>query len=149
MAALEKLLTPAHLAGWLKGLQTRTVNTFVPRFKLETSYEMSGALKSLGMVRAFVDPRSPECAQFGGMCQSQDPALSLYIGKVLHDARVEVTEKGTEAAAATAVIELLPGPIEGMDPFTPTFRADRPFAFVIRDRKTGCILFMGRVVNPQ
>jgi len=107
-------------------------------------------LQTLGMVRAFVDPSLPDGAQFLGMCEIQDPAQNLYIGKVLHQAQVEVTEKGTEAAAATAVITMPPpGPREQMVPFTPVFRADRPFAFVIRDRKTGCILFMGRVMDPR
>lgn len=150
LPAVEKLLTPAHLADWLQGLQSRTVNTFVPRFKMETSYEMSDVLTSLGMVRAFIDPSLPGGGQFGGMCESQDPAQSLYIGKVLHQALVEVTEKGTEAAAATAVITVPPpGPRPEMVPFTPVFRADRPFALVIRDRKSGSILFMGRVLNPK
>jgi serine protease inhibitor len=150
LAAVEKLLTPANLAGWLEELQTRTVNTFVPRFKLESSYEMSSALKSLGMVRAFVDPLLPGGAQFDGICDSQEPRQRLHIGKVLHEARVEVTEKGTEAAAATAVIALPPPKaVARMVPFTPTFRADRPFIFVIRDRISGSILFVGRVVDPS
>ncbi len=150
LEGLEKLLTPENLTTWLKALQVRTVNTFVPRFKLETSYEMSNSLKSLGMARAFVDPTLPEGAQFDGLCESRDPMEQLYIGKVLHQARVEVTEKGTDAAAATAVI-FAPPPnmIPETVPFTPIFRADRPFAFVIRDRKSGSVLFMGRVIDPS
>jgi len=150
LAGLEKLLTPENLIGWLETLQTRTVNTFVPRFKLEASYEMANFLRSLGMARAFVDPTLPGGAQFDGMCESRDPTRMLYIGKVLHQARVEVTEKGTEAAAATAVITMPPpNMIPETVPFTPVFRADRPFAFVIRDRKTASILFMGRVTDPR
>ena len=74
----------------------------------------------------------------------------LYIGSVLHKAFVEVNEKGTEAAAATVVTapEAAARPPE-MVPFTPVFRADRPFIFLIRDGKTGTILFMGRLTNPR
>ncbi len=82
------------------------------------------------------------------MSQSQDPNNKLYITKVLHKAFVEVNEKGTEAAAATAVIVARPTSAPLSRPFVPTVRADRPFVFLIRDRKTGCILFLGRVTNP-
>ena len=101
------------------------------------------------MLRAFELP-GPEGADFAGMCASDDPEHKLSIGKVLHAAQVEVNEKGTEAAAATAVIAMAPpSAVPQMRPFTPQFRADRPFLFVIRDRKTDTILFMGRVMNPQ
>ena len=65
----------------------------------------------------------------------------LFIGKVIHQAQMEVNEEGTEAAAATAVT-MRKGPA------IPTFVADHPFLFLIRDKQTGSILFMGRVVNP-
>jgi serpin B len=68
----------------------------------------------------------------------------LYIGAVLHKAFVELNEEGTEAAAATAVIMLALGlPLP-----PPTFRADRPFLFLIRENHTGSLLFLGRMVNP-
>ena len=70
----------------------------------------------------------------------------LYIGEVIHQAYVAVDEKGTEAAAATAVV-MAPG---GPPPAPPqTFRADHPFLFVIRDRRRGNILFMGRIADPS
>ena len=70
----------------------------------------------------------------------------LYLSEVLHKAFVDVHEKGTEAAAATAVI-MRP---KGL-PVAPkaTFRADHPFTFLIRENHTGSILFIGRVLNPQ
>jgi serpin B len=68
------------------------------------------------------------------------------IAEVIHQAFVEVDEKGTEAAAATAVeMEITAMPTE---PVIPVFRADRPFIFLIQEKETGSILFMGRVVNP-
>ena len=68
---------------------------------------------------------------------------SLYISAVIHQAFVDVNEEGTEAAAATAVI---------MDEFaampTNIFRADHPFIFIIQQKDTGNILFLGRVMDP-
>lgn len=85
------------------------------------------------------------------MCTSSDPADKLYIGSVLHKAFVEINEKGTEAAAATAVIMPAAAAFRRpvMVPFTPTFRADRPFVFLIRDVKTGAVLFLGRLSSPK
>ena len=71
---------------------------------------------------------------------------------MLHKAFVEVNEKGTEAAAATAVLMPMAAAAyrpPKMVPFIPTFRADRPFLFAIRDVKTGTILFLGRLTNPK
>jgi len=103
------------------------------------------------MVRAFEEPnpRSPGGADFTGMCASEDPRLRLYISQVLHKAFVEVNEKGTEAAAATAVMMMEATSAPATVPFIPTFKADRPFLFLIRDGSTGSILFIGRMVNPN
>jgi serpin B len=68
----------------------------------------------------------------------------LYISQVLHKSFVEVNEEGTEAAAAAAVVVR----VRGSTPLGYQFRADRPFIYLIRDRTTGCILFLGRVMNP-
>ena len=72
------------------------------------------------------------------MCASDDPTMRLCISHVIHKAFVEVGEKGTEAAAAISVVMV--GAITAVPvnvPFTPTFRADRPFVFAIRDTRTG------------
>ncbi len=97
-------------------------------------------LQAMGMVRAF----SSTDAQFEGICASEP----IYISKVCHKAFIEVTEQGTEAAAATAASGKGLGPAPPDQPFTPTFRADRPFLFAIRDVKTGTVLFLGRIMNP-
>jgi serine protease inhibitor len=103
----------------------------------------------MGMERAFKDPTQPGGADFGGMSASTDPRQQLFLSKVLHKTFLEVNEKGTEAAAATAVMAPpSERPPVRMVPFTPTFRADRPFVFLIRHRQTGSILFLGRVTNP-
>ena len=84
---------------------------------------------------------TPGQADFTGMTGSQD----LSISAVIHKAFVDVNEEGTEAAAATAVVMNTPGPVVR----TFVFRADHPFVFLIRDTRTGSILFLGRMVKPQ
>ena len=131
---LEKALNPDHLNNWLAGLQPEKVKVYLPRFKFQTRYYLGDYLKSMGIVEAFSDR-----ADFSGMTGSKD----LYIGKVIHQADIEVNEKGTEAAAATAVVMTWKSV-----PMTVTFNADRPFLFLIRHKPTNSILFMGRVMNP-
>lgn len=149
LAALEKKLNSNHLQSWIDKMTAREVHVFVPKFKLETKYSLEDTLQEMGMARAFVDPRAATGAQFDGMSESSDPAEKLYINKVLHKAFVEVNEKGTEAAAATALSMRAGAALPIMVPFTPVFKADRPFVFLIRDVKTNSILFVGRMMNPK
>jgi serpin B len=102
---------------------------------MRTAKKLNEDLIELGMVDAF----SPGAADLSGMADAD-----LFISAVIHEAYVKVDEEGTEAAAATAVIVG-----ETSAPLVPTFRADRPFLFQIRDRLTGSILFMGRVADPS
>jgi len=150
LAAIERTLDADRLAAWIGKLQKRKTHVFLPKFKMETDYKMKRTLQAMGMVRAFTDPRDPaKGADFTGLCASGDPSQRLYISAVLHKAFLEVNEKGTEAAAATAVVTRLGGgPPAGPVPFTPTFKADRPFLFLIRDVKTGSVLFVGRMMKP-
>jgi serpin B len=69
----------------------------------------------------------------------------LYISAVVHKAFVKTDEKGTEAAAATAVL-VGPGSVP---PPVPVFKADHPFVYLIRDKVTGAVLFMGRITDPS
>ncbi len=118
----------------LKMKETKLDEIYLPKFKFETRYELNDYLKDLGMPTAFTYD-----ADFSGMTGKKD----LYIDFVIHKAYIDVNEEGTEAAAATAV---------GMfaTAMTPTkvFKADHPFLFIIQEKKTGNILFLGRVVNP-
>lgn len=147
---IEAQLADGALPDWLQQLRGRDVHVFIPKFKLETDYALKEPLEALGMTRAFVPNLLGEGAQFDGMCESADPTHRLFISQVLHKALVETNEKGTEAAAATVVLFPAAGPAElpKMVPFTPTFRADRPFIFLIRDEHSGAILFLGRLTNP-
>jgi serine protease inhibitor len=148
---IESQLADGTLHDWLSQLRGRSVHVFIPKFKLETEYPLKERLEALGMTRAFVPNLAGEGAQFDGMCESADPAHRLFISQVLHKAFVETSEKGTEAAAATVVLFPAAEAAEPpkMVPFTPTFRADKPFILLIRDRQSGAILFMGRIMNPK
>lgn len=134
---IEGLLTQDNLNNWLSNLRNREVIVSLPKFKMTSEFELNEALKSLGMVDAFIMK-----ADFSGM--TPDP-VGLYISKVLHKAFVDVNEEGTEAAAATAVVMRL----KGMPEPKPVFRADHPFVFIIRDKSVGSILFIGRVMDPS
>ena len=140
LAALERSLTAEALDGFIGQLRfPRKVRVFFPRFKAEYEMKMKPVLSKMGMPIAF----SARSADFSGMTGSQD----LYIDQIYHKAFVKVDEKGTEAAAATAVVmkmrsARLPAP-------TPVFKADHPFLFLIRHEKTGAILFLGRIAEPK
>lgn len=118
-------------------LRPRPVRVTLPRFKLEAQFQLNDALKALGMADMFDAAR----ADFSGITGTRD----LYVSAVIQKAFIEVNEKGTEAAAATAVI--MPTRAARID--SPMdFRADRPFLFALRDCRTGLVLFLGRVVQP-
>ncbi len=115
------------------------VKVYLPKFKFETKYELVQTLSELGMPLAFTNK-----ADFSGM--NGEP--ELFIGNVIHQAFVELDEKGTEAAASTVVTIGLTSIGPGEENPTPIFRADHPFIFTIEDVETGTILFMGKVNEP-
>lgn len=138
MAKLEQGLTHERLENWLSSLSREKVSVALPKFKLECEFSLSRALKELGMARAFSD-----AAEFGGMTSEAE----LRISEVVHKAFVEVDEKGTEAAAATGVIMATrAAPIENPPK---VFRADHPFLFLIRNRESNAVMFLGRFSEPQ
>jgi serpin B len=134
LAALEASLSAEKLAEWVGKLHRREVQVALPRFKTAAEFSLKDTLVAMGMTDAFGD------ADFSGMDGKKD----LVISAVVHKAFVDVNEEGTEAAAATAVVmgrAAMPEP-------APVFRADHPFLFLIRDTKTGAILFLGRILDP-
>lgn len=146
LPALEKMLAAAKLDGWIAAFgQPQLVNVALPSFTYEPSdtVDLVPALKALGMVDAF----SGSQADFGIMAQPVDAADKLFVSAVFHKAFVKVDEKGTEAAAASAVVMAR----EGMAPPPKAieFRADHPFVYFVVDQKSGLVLFMGRVVDPS
>jgi serpin B len=138
----EKTLTPDKIASWSGQLVEQRINVYFPRFKSALRLELQNQLRSLGMVQSF----DPSQADFTGMTGA-DPQKKLHISKVIHEALVEINEEGTEAAGATAVVVTRKGG-GSIVPEPPTFRADRPFLYMIRHNPTGSILFMGRLVDP-
>jgi len=137
---LEDSLTPASLSVWTSGMRNQQVNVTLPKFKMSSGFSLEKTLPALGMKDAF----DPERADFSGM---DGHSHWLYIGAVLHKAYIDVNEKGTEAATATAVVTTLGAARHTVEP-PREFRADHPFLFLIRDSTTGSILFMGRVSHP-
>ncbi|MCK5062356.1 MAG: serpin family protein [Candidatus Aenigmarchaeota archaeon] len=134
ISSLENELDSEKLDEWKSMLREREINVYMPKFKFETKYFMKKDLSEMGMPTAFTSS-----ADFSGMTGKKD----LYIDQVIHQAFVEVDEEGTEAAAATAVV------MKEISAAMPSvFRADHPFIFIIQQKDTGNILFMGKVTNP-
>lgn len=135
LGAFERELDGARLQAIVGGLAQRHVQLWMPKYTFRTQASLKEALSAMGMPIAFSD-----AADFSGMSKQQQ----LQIADVLHQAFIAVDEKGTEAAAATAVVmRVTSAPLDPVE-----LRIDRPFLFLIRDDDTGAILFMGRVVDP-
>jgi serpin B len=135
---VEKTLTENNLDPWLKKMKEHRVRVALPRFKVTHEFQLGKTLAGMGMPLAFSLK-----ADFSGMTGAKE----LCIDEVVHQALVDVDEKGTEAAAATAVaiaVKAVPPPQQVRE-----FRADHPFMFAIRDHHTGSILFLGRVADPK
>ena len=146
LPGLESKLTPQLLMECAR-LKDEDIVLYLPKFKLEPPlFALRKTLETLGMESAFDVPQGS--ANFDGIAPRR-PNDYLYISNVFHKTFVEVDEKGTEAAAATAVVmmratahfEEKPKPIE--------VRVDRPFVFAIQHRPSGACLFVGRVADPR
>jgi serine protease inhibitor len=111
----------------------------MPKFNITFKSELKGHLEMLGVREAF----KPRVADLTRMAYVQKG--DLYVDKVVHQAVIKVNEKGTEAAAATAVIaKVLSQPL-----YQEEVIIDKPFTFIIRDRESKIILFIGHVINPS
>jgi len=137
LSSLENSLSRENISLWRESLKEQRVDIYIPKFRFETKYFMKGDLMDMGMPTAFSGN-----ADFSGMTGEGN----LFISEVIHQAFVEVNEEGTEAAAATAVVMELKSVGPGSAP--PIFRADHPFIFIIQQKNSGNILFMGRVSEP-
>ena len=120
----------------LNGLKTEEIKLHLPKFEFESSFKLKDALSTMGMKEAFTPS-----ADYSGISKQK-----LFISDVIHKTYIGVNEKGTEAAAVTAVLMRLtsakPHPIK-------EFKVNRPFIVIIKDVKTNSILFMGSIVNPN
>ena len=139
LPALERALTPETLDRTLQALDQAEpvrVDLMLPKLELRTSYALGPTLQRLGMAIAFTN-----AADFSNITTDE----RLAIDSVVHKTFLRVDEKGTEAAAATAV-EIVA--TSAPRPPEVRFHADHPFLFMLRDRETGAILFLGRIVTP-
>ncbi|HWH71408.1 MAG TPA: serpin family protein, partial [Candidatus Sulfotelmatobacter sp.] len=137
-AQLEQQLSLAWLSNLLGQMKQQTVDIFLPRFKQESSFELNGPLEKMDLSDAFGSQ-----ADFSGI----DGTKLLYISAVFHKAWVEVNEEGTEAAAATTTTMRITSAMRQPPP-PPVFRADHPFLFLLRDTRSGSLLFLGRLADP-
>ncbi|MGA2706644.1 MAG: serpin family protein [Isosphaeraceae bacterium] len=137
LAELEKHLTGPFLAEWLRQLKAETVTVSLPRFTITAELQLEDLLAQLGMPLAFRHLG----ADFSGLCSTDEP---LALSSVAQQVRITVDESGTEAQAVTAIRSS-----RGLGNSAPReFKADRPFVFVLRDLRTGSILFLGRLADP-
>ncbi len=132
---LERELTAEQLLSYTQKLTEKAVNISLPKFTFESEYKLKPTLSAMGMPLAFSNS-----ADFTRMSKRDE----LKIDEVHHKAFIDVSEEGTEAAAATAVVIVRKSAMMPMD-----FNVNRPFMFLIRDNQSGTILFMGRVVKPN
>lgn len=134
----ESSLTTESINELVEALDAESLFVSLPKFKFTSrSLSLKDKLMALGMKHAFGD----DSTDFSGI----DGSKSLYVSDVLHKAFISVDEAGTEAAAATAVVITF----KSVDPDAPIFTVTRPFIYLIRDKQTGTILFMGRILDPS
>lgn len=139
LETLEESLTVENVEAWSAGMGVREVDLALPRFKTTSQFLLGDTLAAMGMPLAFSDD-----ADLSGISSAE----ALKISEAIHKAFVEVNEQGTEAGAATAVV-VAPTAAPAEETVPPVvFRADRPFVFLIRDHRTGAVLFLGRVADP-
>lgn len=136
LSAFEARFDTATLDAITGGLATTQVVLGLPKFGTESQLRLDGTLEALGMPTAFTD-----AADFSGITTQED----LFITAVIHQANIDVDEKGTEAAAATAVVVGR----TSMPAETVTLTVDHPFLFALRDLETGTVLFLGRITDPS
>lgn len=133
IVTLTRLLDARSVTHWVTNLSPAPRVLVLPRFSLDTSWDLRGPLKSLGVLDLF----DPEAADFSPLSGEEH----LVLGQVLQKVRMEVTENGTEVASASAaVVYSRMAPLEIL--------LDRPFLFLIRHRPTGTVLFVGQVTEP-
>uniref|UniRef100_A0A3B5MXM7 Serpin peptidase inhibitor, clade E (nexin, plasminogen activator inhibitor type 1), member 3 n=1 Tax=Xiphophorus couchianus TaxID=32473 RepID=A0A3B5MXM7_9TELE len=122
LSSLESQLTARQLASWESGLRRTKMDIFLPRFRMQNKFSLRSVLPALGVSDAF----NPTAADFTGISVEE----GLYVSDAVHEVRIEVTEDGTKAAAATAMVLLKRSR-------APVFKADRPFLFLLRQVNTG------------
>ena len=134
LGELEKKITSDVLQKLTSEMRNVEVELSLPKFKLEHQFSVKDKLMARGMKDFFIAGQAD--------LSKMDGTKQLYASDVIHKAFIEVNEKGSEAAAATAVF-IRRGSVGRV-----VFNADHPFLFGIRDNRSKGILFMGRLANP-
>ena len=141
LKSLEESLTMDNLNLWRESLRNEKMDeVFIPKFKFNSAYQLKKSLGAMGMPLAFNPSAHGQDKGFSGITEEED----LYVDDIYHKAFVDVNEEGTEAAATTGAGMYL----TSYSPVQLIFKADHPFLFLIQERTTGYILFMGKVANP-
>ncbi|WP_224242449.1 serpin family protein [Hyalangium gracile] len=146
--ALEQGLTSARIERWLAALKPERTRISLPRFEAVPSGSLllNDVLKSLGMERAF----SPAQADFTGIARPSEPGDNLALSRVFQHASLKVFERGSETpTSASGPWPLEPGVELPLVKSAQEFRADHPFLFFLRDKRSGTLLLMGRVCEPE
>ena len=143
IGALEAVIAKGKLTGWMDKLtaaEPTRLDLTMPKVKLKTTETLNQPLNRLGVNRAF-----SEDAELDGLLASREP---LMVDTVIHKTFLEIDEKGTEAAAATAIITVIvTATVETDDPIE--FKIDHPYFIAMRHKPTGAILFMGRIETVE
>lgn len=135
LATLEPLLKAQLIEEWANSVKKQKVEVYLPRFTVEQEIDLKDILKALGVTEIFIKD-----ANLTALSDKRE----LFLSKAVHKAFIEVNEEGSEVAAASGMIA-----ISRMAVLYPQVIVDHPFFFLIKNRKTGTILFMGRVMHPE
>ncbi|KAM4772102.1 neuroserpin [Rhinophrynus dorsalis] len=135
LATLEPLVKASLIQEWAVSVKKQKVELYLPRFKVEESVNLKGLLQRLGITEIF-----SRKADLSAISDNKD----LFVDKAVHKAFLEINEEGSEAAAASGMIAN-----SRMAVLYPQVIVDHPFFFLIRNRKTSSVLFMGRVMHPE
>ncbi|KAM8853762.1 LOW QUALITY PROTEIN: neuroserpin [Synchiropus picturatus] len=135
LASLEPIIKASLIEEWAASVKYQKVEVYLPRFKVEQKLDLRKLLQPLGITRIFSG-----AADLSAMTGAED----LYISGAVQKAYLEVTEEGAEGASGSGMIATSRNLV-----LYPQVMADHPFFFIIRSRRTGSVLFMGRVLTPE
>jgi serpin B len=138
-------LSQAKLSAILAAESTYDVDFTLPRFSIDTRFDLTKALTDMGMPTVFSDSADLSGVAPLGPLNPQ----GLRLDKVIHQANIDVVEEGTTAAAVTVAIGATGGPGDQTPPPHAQFHVDKPFLYLIRDIESGAVLFLGRVDDPS
>ncbi|XP_024131974.1 serine protease inhibitor A3N [Oryzias melastigma] len=135
MGTLEQAISPEHVSKWMKWKKSRKYDIYVPKFSIKTSYKLNDVLAEMGITDVFGDS-----ANLSGIAED----TRLAVSEVVHQASLDVDEKGATAAGATGI-----GFVPLSFQYIPVIKFNRPFMVIIIDNQAQNVLFMGKIINPN